>query len=87
MNSLDRARSGTVLILHHYKSQSGETGRRTGLKIQRGRPRVGSIPTSGTSNTIRCNSMNIMGYAFVVSGGFVYLSGLAVIIIRFFRLH
>jgi len=31
--------------------------------------------------------MNIMGYAFVVSGGFVYLSGLAVIIIRFFRLH
>ena len=29
--------------------RSGETGRRTGLKIQRGRPHVGSIPTSGTS--------------------------------------
>ena len=28
----------------------GEIGRRTGLKIQRGQLRVGSIPTSGTSN-------------------------------------
>jgi hypothetical protein len=30
------------------KCRSGETGRRTGLKIPRGQPHVGSIPTSGT---------------------------------------
>jgi hypothetical protein len=29
--------------------RSGEIGRRTGLKIQRGQPRVGSTPTSGTT--------------------------------------
>ena len=37
-------------------SRSGETGRRTGLKIPRGQPHVGSIPTSGTialSDTVR----------------------------------
>ena len=28
--------------------RSGETGRRTGLKIPRGRPHLGSIPSSGT---------------------------------------
>jgi hypothetical protein len=33
--------------------RSGETGRRTGLKIQRGRPHVGSIPTSGTTDSRR----------------------------------
>lgn len=30
-------------------SRDGGTGRRTGLKILRGSPRVGSIPTPGTS--------------------------------------
>ena len=29
--------------------RSGEIGRRTGFKIPRGQPRVGSIPTSGTT--------------------------------------
>jgi hypothetical protein len=29
--------------------RSGEIGRRTGFKILRGQPRVGSIPTSGTT--------------------------------------
>ena len=29
--------------------RSGEIGRRTGFKILRGQPRVGSIPTSGTN--------------------------------------
>ena len=37
---------------HHsivnLKCRSGEIGRRTGFKILRGQPRVGSIPTSGT---------------------------------------
>jgi hypothetical protein len=33
-----------------YSCRSGETGRRTGLKIPRGQPRVGSIPTSGTND-------------------------------------
>ena len=33
-----------------YSRRSGETGRRTGLKIPRGQPRVGSIPTSGTND-------------------------------------
>ena len=31
------------------KCRSGEIGRRTGFKILRGQPRVGSIPTSGTT--------------------------------------
>ena len=35
-----------------YPCRSGETGRRTGLKIPRGQPRVGSIPTSGTNDKI-----------------------------------
>ena len=30
--------------------RSGEIGRRTGFKILRGQPRVGSIPTSGTTS-------------------------------------
>ena len=34
--------------LPKLKGRSGEIGRRTGFKILRGQPRVGSIPTSGT---------------------------------------
>jgi hypothetical protein len=33
-----------------YSCRSGETGRRTGLKIPRGQLHVGSIPTSGTND-------------------------------------
>ena len=35
--------------LKGYPCRSGETGRRTGLKIPRGQLHVGSIPTSGTN--------------------------------------
>ena len=38
------------LRIKDYSCRSGETGRRTGLKIPRGQPRVGSIPTSGTND-------------------------------------
>jgi hypothetical protein len=37
------------------RCRSGETGRRTGLKIPRGQLHVGSIPTSGTRNFIFCS--------------------------------
>ncbi len=33
----------------HIPCRSGETGRRTGLKIQRAYAHVGSTPTSGTT--------------------------------------
>ncbi len=33
--------------------RGGETGRRRGLKILRGQLHVGSIPTSGTSSSLR----------------------------------
>ena len=33
---------------HTFLSRSGEIGRRTGLKIPRGKTRAGSIPASGT---------------------------------------
>ena len=33
---------------HIFLSRSGEIGRRTGLKIPRGKTRAGSIPASGT---------------------------------------
>ena len=32
-----------------FSCRSGEIGRRTGFKIQRGQPHVGSIPTFGTT--------------------------------------
>jgi hypothetical protein len=34
---------------NELECRSGEIGRRTGFKILRGQPRVGSIPTSGTT--------------------------------------
>ena len=34
--------------LHAFHRRSGEIGRRTGLKIPRGKTRAGSIPASGT---------------------------------------
>ncbi len=37
----------------HIPCRSGETGRRTGLKIQRAYAHVGSTPTSGTSKQTR----------------------------------
>ena len=51
--------------------RSGEIGRRTGLKIPRGRPRVGSIPTSGTINNNKglqlfgCNPLFTFGRSYV----------------------
>ena len=36
--------------LWKIECRSGEIGRRTGFKIPRGQPRVGSIPTSGTTH-------------------------------------
>ena len=44
---LDSEKVGKVNRSPHLR-RSGETGRRTGLKIQRGQPRVSSILTSGT---------------------------------------
>ena len=44
--------------------RSGETGRRTGLKIPRGQLHVGSIPTSGTI-TIERDSARLVGSPFV----------------------
>ena len=35
---------------NELECRSGEIGRRTGFKILRGQPRVGSIPTSGTTH-------------------------------------
>ena len=35
--------------LHAFHRRSGEIGRRTGLKIPRGKTRAGSIPASGTT--------------------------------------
>ena len=36
------------LRYYTFLSRSGEIGRRTGLKIPRGKTRAGSIPASGT---------------------------------------
>lgn len=44
---LDSKNPDTVKEVPH-RCRSGETGRRTGLKIQRGQPHVSSILTSGT---------------------------------------
>jgi hypothetical protein len=44
-------------MLQHFNCRSGEIGRRTGLKIPRGKTRAGSIPASGTTKnrtTSRC---------------------------------
>jgi hypothetical protein len=36
--------------INPHASRSGETGKRSGLKIRRAQALVGSIPTSGTNN-------------------------------------
>ena len=49
--------------------RSGETGRRTGLKIPRGQLRVGSIPTSGTIEIARDSAILVESlFCFVLSG-------------------
>ncbi len=43
----------SVLLLTKV-SPGGETGRRKGLKIPRGKPRAGSIPAPGTIKYLQC---------------------------------
>ena len=47
------------------KCRSGEIGRRTGFKILRGQPRVGSIPTSGTTHSREGESLLMSGGNFL----------------------
>ena len=60
-----------------YSCRSGETGRRTGLKIPRGQPRVGSIPTSGTNDIKGLGAYSLLNpFLMVLSFRYCFNSGI-----------